>query len=130
MSFIRILMFMSITLLAIVSHADNATVSPGDEFRKTAAEHMEMVNKARSEIVYAIGSKQDAYRRIAYLSREMAKIKMEFATYADQGNWDAVDWNEYHDLSRERDQYLQRVDWKYTRSQESLEAYKKEIGYR
>ena len=61
----------------------------GDEFRKTAAEYQEKASK------YAAKENYEA----AALYKRLSEIKLDAATKADKGEWDAIDWSEYHKIN-------------------------------
>ncbi len=60
----------------------------GDDFRDTAYKYQEKAKK------YDNKGKHD----IADLYLQMAKIKLNAASKADQGDWDDIDWSEYHEI--------------------------------
>lgn len=64
--------------------------SGGDEFRKTAVEYEVKAKK------YGNKGKND----IAALYQRMAEIKLDAASKADEGKWDAIDWSEYHEIEK------------------------------
>ncbi len=60
----------------------------GDEFRNTAAEYQMKAEK------YSGKGKSD----IAAMYARLAEIKLDAAAKADEGEWDAIDWSEYHEI--------------------------------
>jgi len=62
----------------------------GDDFRKTAEEYQLQAQK------YDDKGKYD----IATLYQRMAEIKLDAASKADEGKWDAIDWSEYHEIEK------------------------------
>ncbi len=65
--------------------------SGGDDFRKTATEYQEKANK------YA--AKEN--HRVAALYKRLSEIKLDAANKADKGEWDAIDWSEYHKINKQ-----------------------------
>ncbi len=57
----------------------------GDEFRKAALEYRKKAVKSEKLAMY--------YKRLA-------TIKMNAAILADQGKWDDISWDEYHEINK------------------------------
>ena len=79
-----LLVFLSTGILA------EGDAKGGDEFRATAAEYQEKADKYKKE------GKSD----ISELYSRMAEIKLDAAAKADKGEWDAIDWTEYHQIEK------------------------------
>ena len=62
----------------------------GDDFRKAAIEYQEKANKS--------AAKED-YEKAA-LYKRLSEIKLDAASKADKGEWDAIDWSEYHKIEK------------------------------
>ena len=60
----------------------------GDGFRDTAYKYQEKAKKYD----------ESRKHHIAGLYQRMAEIKLDAASKADQGNWDDIDWSEYHEI--------------------------------
>ncbi len=83
-------LFITLFLSLVLCNASFAEASSngGDGFRDTAAKYQEKAKK------YDDSGKHD----IARLYERMAKIKLDAASKADQGDWDDIDWSEYHEI--------------------------------
>ena len=61
----------------------------GDDFRNTASEYQEKASK------YAA---KEEYEKAA-LYKRLSEIKLDAAAKADKGEWDDIDWTEYHKIN-------------------------------
>jgi hypothetical protein len=68
----------------------------GDGFRETAEEFVQKAEEAR----------EDGNGAVAEIYDRLAEIKNEAADLADEGEWDEIDWTEYHELNDELWQLL------------------------
>ena len=85
-------LFLSLVLslsLCSVSMAEGKS-NGGDDFRKTAAEYQKKANK------YA--AKENFEKAALY--KRLSDIKLDAAAKADKGEWDDIDWSEYHEINK------------------------------
>jgi hypothetical protein len=101
---------------------------PGDEFRRTAADYEDNAAKAVKEATNTRGENVSRYLELSSIYREMAQIKRRAAKLADQGKWNDVKWERYHQLESRRDQLLGQVNWSHTRKQAASKKGKDNSG--
>lgn len=117
MNIVRFLVMSVSLLISITVHAGQISGMPGDEFRKTAMDYEDNAAKAVKEATHAQGENIRRYLEVSSVYREMAAIKRNAASLGDQGRWDDISWDRYHELEAQRDELMQHLDWSYTRQQ-------------
>lgn len=100
-----------------VVYAEQGAGKPGDNFRKTAADYEASAAKAVNAATNTKGEDVNRYLELSTVYQEMAQIKRRAAEKADQGRWNDMKWDRYHQLESRRDQLLGQLDWSQTKKQ-------------
>jgi len=96
-------------------YAEQGAGKPGDDFRKTAADYEANAAKAVNAATNTKGEDVNRYLELSTVYEEMAQIKRRAAEKADQGRWNDMKWDRYHQLESRRDQLLGQLDWSQTK---------------
>ena len=97
---------MMIVLSAPLAAESGKGGRPGDEFRHKAAEYDDSAAKAVQQATQTEGKAIGKYLELSAIYREMAAIKRNAASLADQGRWNDIKWNRYQELEGKRDRLL------------------------
>ena len=116
MKVLHVLTISGLLLVSSLVVAEHGS-SPADGFRKTAAEYEQYASKAVKKATSTQGEDVGRYLELSSVYREMAQIKHGAAKLADQGRWNDITWERYHQLESRRDQLLGQLDWSQTRKQ-------------
>lgn len=83
----------------------------GEEFRKTATVYEDHAAQAVQKATHSKGEEIGRYLELSAIYREMAAIKRNAVDLAEQGRWDDINWNRYHELEGKRDRLMKDVGW-------------------